>query len=86
MNRNERAHPAVLLQAHEEGKRFRVVVMDSRPELEGRHLLQRLLAAGIPCSYILISGLSYILREVTKVGRGLGPGLGTPLGNSPRQL
>lgn len=54
-------------QAHASGKRFRVVVMDSRPELEGRNMLRRLLAAGIPCSYIFLSGLSYIMREVTKV-------------------
>lgn len=33
----------VLLTAHNKGKRFRVVVVDSRPELEGRQLLRRLL-------------------------------------------
>jgi translation initiation factor 2B subunit (eIF-2B alpha/beta/delta family) len=33
----------VLLQAHARGRRFRVVVLDSRPELEGRQLLRRLM-------------------------------------------
>lgn len=33
----------VLLAAAARGVRFRVLVLDSRPELEGRHLLRRLL-------------------------------------------
>lgn len=33
----------VLLSAAREGKRFRVLVVDSRPELEGRRMMQRLL-------------------------------------------
>lgn len=32
--------------------------------------LQRLLAAGIPCTYVYVNGLSYIMREVTKVFMG----------------
>eukprot|EP00877_Chromochloris_zofingiensis_P001956 jgi/Chrzof1/11761/Cz06g09010.t1 len=60
----------VLLTAHNKGKRFRVVVVDSRPELEGRQLLRRLLQADIACTYVHLSGLSYIMREVTKVMLG----------------
>ncbi len=42
----------VLLQAHQRGKRFRVVVMDSRPELEGRQLLSRLVQVGPGCWHL----------------------------------
>ena len=51
----------------QEGKKFRVVVMDSRPQLEGRALLRRLLSHGIACSYVLLNSASYIMQEVTKV-------------------
>lgn len=36
----------VLLSAARQGKRFRVMVVDSRPELEGRQLMRRLLQVG----------------------------------------
>ena len=36
----------VLLKAAAAGRRFRVVVVDSRPELEGRQTLRRLLQVG----------------------------------------
>jgi hypothetical protein len=116
----------VLLSAAAAGRRFRVLVLDSRPELEGRQMLRRLLQvrvgvcvcvgggligwhvwsrrtcgegtcghtpthqsfltpslvitrhssltphsitlqADISCGYVLLSGMSYIMREVTKV-------------------
>lgn len=59
-----------LIEAANAGKRFRVVVLDARPELEGRITLQKLLAAGIPCSYVHLNAASYIIREVTKVFLG----------------
>ncbi|GLI64185.1 hypothetical protein VaNZ11_007377 [Volvox africanus] len=59
-----------LVEAARAGKSFRVVVMDSRPELEGRATLARLLAAGIPCTYVHLNAASYIIREVTKVFLG----------------
>ena len=57
--------------ARQEGKHFRVVVVDSRPALEGREMLRRLLEAGISATYIHINSLSYIMSEVTKVCRQL---------------
>ena len=41
--------------------------MDSRPQLEGRALLRRLLSQGIACTYVLLNAASYIMSEVTKV-------------------
>lgn len=52
-------------------KTFRVIVVDSRPLLEGRDTLQILSRAGISCTYVLLNALSYLMmREVTKVFLG----------------
>jgi translation initiation factor eIF-2B subunit delta len=52
-------------------KVFRVIVVDSRPLLEGRDTLQILSKAGISCTYVLLNALSYLMmREVTKVFLG----------------
>ncbi|KNC71452.1 hypothetical protein SARC_16008, partial [Sphaeroforma arctica JP610] len=53
----------IFIQAHEEGKDFRVIVIDSRPRLEGKRLLKRLTKHGIDCTYVLITGASYALKE-----------------------
>lgn len=54
----------VLLRAHAEGRRFRVIIVDSRPECGGRELLRKLLDANMDCTYTLLSGLSYAIKEV----------------------
>lgn len=46
---------------------FRVVIVDSRPFCEGQELLRRLTAKEIPCSYVLINAISFVMPEVTKV-------------------
>ncbi|XP_001976398.3 translation initiation factor eIF-2B subunit delta isoform X1 [Drosophila erecta] len=55
----------------EEAKRrqvaFRVIVVDSRPGCEGQELLRRLHANGIPCTYVLINAVGYVMAEATKV-------------------
>ncbi|XP_002521202.2 translation initiation factor eIF-2B subunit delta isoform X2 [Ricinus communis] len=60
----------ILLHAHELGKQFQVVVVDSRPKLEGQLLLRRLLGKGISCTYTHINAVSYIMHEVTQVVLG----------------
>ncbi|KAF9626084.1 hypothetical protein IFM89_030752 [Coptis chinensis] len=60
----------ILVYAHDIGKQFRVVVVDSRPKLEGRALLRRLLAKGLSCTYTHINAISYIMHEVTRVFLG----------------
>ncbi|KAL2338288.1 hypothetical protein Fmac_012734 [Flemingia macrophylla] len=57
----------ILLYAHELGKKFRVVVVDSRPRLEGQALIRRLVAKGMSCTYTHINAVSYIMHEVTRV-------------------
>ncbi|XP_033233384.1 translation initiation factor eIF-2B subunit delta isoform X1 [Drosophila pseudoobscura] len=55
----------------EEAKRrqvaFRVIVVDSRPTCEGQEMLRRLHAHGIPCTYVLINAVGYVMAEATKV-------------------
>jgi translation initiation factor eIF-2B subunit delta len=52
------------------GKNFQVIVVDSRPRFEGKTLLERLTAAGIQCSYVLLNAVSYIMKGVDKVIMG----------------
>jgi translation initiation factor eIF-2B subunit delta len=57
----------VLLQAFEDGKTFSVIVVDSRPMLEGKKLLSVLSAAQIPCTYLLLPAIGSIITEVSTV-------------------
>ncbi|KAF5388359.1 hypothetical protein D9615_000134 [Tricholomella constricta] len=59
----------ILLNAHEEGKRFSVIVVDSRPLLEGKALLKTLTNTDppIPCTYALLPALPSLMTEVTTV-------------------
>ncbi|ESZ96534.1 hypothetical protein SBOR_3036 [Sclerotinia borealis F-4128] len=56
-----------LVRAHEMGKKFRVIVVDSRPLREGKHLASALVTLGIEVKYCLIHGLSHNIQDVTKV-------------------
>lgn len=60
----------VLRDAYDMGRKFRVVVVDGRPKMEGREMLRRLVKYGIHCSYVLINATSHVMAEVTKVMLG----------------
>lgn len=47
--------------------KFRVIVVDSRPDYEGQEMLKSLTMVGISCTYILINAISFIMPEVSKV-------------------
>lgn len=60
------------------GKKFRVIIVDSRPmregifvrgsvDLVGKGLLERLVKQGVKCTYVLVNSVSFIMKEVTKV-------------------
>lgn len=60
-----------LIRAHQHaGRRFRVVVVDSRPFLEGRRTLERLVDAGLDCTYLHLNAVAHVMKEVTKVFLG----------------
>eukprot|EP00112_Aurelia_sp_Birch-Aquarium-sp1_P017934 Seg421.3 transcript_id=Seg421.3/GoldUCD/mRNA.D3Y31 product="Translation initiation factor eIF-2B subunit delta" protein_id=Seg421.3/GoldUCD/D3Y31 len=60
----------ILKDAHDAGKKFQVIVVDSRPKFEGRETVRRLVKAGVRCSYVIINAVSYIIKEVTSVFLG----------------
>lgn len=57
----------ILEEAQTRKVNFRVIVVDARPDNEGRQQLERLVSAGIKCSFILINGIGFIMPDVTKV-------------------
>lgn len=57
----------ILIGAKKAGTKFKVVVVDGRPWREGREMLRCLVGVGIPCSYVLLSAASSIMRQVNKV-------------------
>lgn len=57
----------LLLEAHENNIDFRVIVVDSRPKLEGKDTVADLVRAGIHCTYVLTNALPFVIKEATKV-------------------
>ncbi|KAI9743166.1 MAG: hypothetical protein M1818_003461 [Claussenomyces sp. TS43310] len=56
-----------LIRAHSEGRRFKVIVVDSRPLFEGKSLVRALVRLGMDTKYCLMNGLSHCIRDATKV-------------------
>jgi translation initiation factor eIF-2B subunit delta len=54
----------VLLQAHKSGRDFRVIVIDSRPLLEGKNLLRTLTEHGVPTTYAALPSLGALISTV----------------------
>ncbi|KAI4142596.1 MAG: hypothetical protein L6R39_004876 [Caloplaca ligustica] len=59
-----------LAAAHRQGKKFRVIVVDSPPLHEGRNLARALTTLDIPVQYTLTHTLSHVIRDATKVFLG----------------
>ena len=57
----------LLRTAQEEKIDFYVWVVDARPHTEGKRLLRSLREVGIPCGYIQLNALTYVMQQVTKV-------------------
>ncbi|KAJ3068137.1 Eukaryotic translation initiation factor 2B, subunit 4 delta, 67kDa [Rhizoclosmatium hyalinum] len=57
----------LLLESQAHGHKFKVIVCDARPKLEGRILLKNLAAAGISCSYVLVNHLGAVMPKVSKL-------------------
>ncbi|GFQ98074.1 translation initiation factor eIF-2B subunit delta [Trichonephila clavata] len=57
----------VLCKAFDQNKSFHVIIVDSRPKLEGREMLRRLAKHGLRCSYTSIDSASYVMKKVSKV-------------------
>ncbi|KAG5679361.1 hypothetical protein PVAND_008931 [Polypedilum vanderplanki] len=48
-------------------KKFSIIVVDSRPDFEGREMLDSLAKEGICCTYVFINATSFVMPKVTKV-------------------
>lgn len=57
-------------QAFRQGKKFRVIVVDSRPLFEGKNLVRALANIGLEVQYTLIHAISHAIKDVTKVFLG----------------
>eukprot|EP00106_Octopus_bimaculoides_P014497 XP_014781939.1 PREDICTED: translation initiation factor eIF-2B subunit delta-like [Octopus bimaculoides] len=60
----------ILIDAKKHSKRFSVIVVDSRPRMEGKKTVEALVKNGVECSYVLISAISYAMQKATKVFLG----------------
>lgn len=54
----------LLMRAHCDGKQFRVVVVDSRPRFSGKSLVEFFVSQNIAASYVPITAIAYVMREV----------------------
>ncbi|MCJ1433255.1 hypothetical protein MMC27_002614 [Xylographa pallens] len=59
-----------LVEAYRKGIRFRVIVVDSRPLFEGKHLARALADLGLEVQYSLTHAIDHVMKEATKVFLG----------------
>uniref|UniRef100_A0A1B0CB69 Translation initiation factor eIF2B subunit delta n=2 Tax=Lutzomyia longipalpis TaxID=7200 RepID=A0A1B0CB69_LUTLO len=57
----------ILKEAHNRSKKFRVIVADAAPLHEGRDMTRKLIDLGIDCTCVLITAVTFIMQDVTKV-------------------
>jgi translation initiation factor eIF-2B subunit delta len=53
--------------ANKEGCKFKLIIVDTCPELKGRAQVQRLSKLGIKCTYTLLQGIGNLLSKATLV-------------------
>ncbi|KAH8722416.1 hypothetical protein GQ44DRAFT_622628 [Phaeosphaeriaceae sp. PMI808] len=56
-----------IVQAHEAGIAFSVIIVDSKPLFEGKQLARKLANVGVNVRYYLITGASHAVKDATKV-------------------
>jgi ribose 1,5-bisphosphate isomerase len=57
----------IFLEAKKEGKRFEVIVTESRPRLQGILTAKDLLKAGIKVTYCVDSAIGWVMKKIDKV-------------------
>lgn len=60
----------MLIEAYRQGKKFRVIVIDSHPLFEGRNLARALTNLGLQVQYAPTHTLSHVIRDATKAFLG----------------
>lgn len=56
-----------ILEAHTNGTKFRVIVVDSRPLFEGKNLATSLMRAGLEVEYLPFSAISHAVKQANLV-------------------
>ena len=59
-----------LVEAFQQGKNFRVIVVDSRPLFEGKNLSRALANLGLEVQYSLTHAIGHVIKDATKVFLG----------------
>ena len=59
-----------LLEAFRKGKKFKVIVVDSRPLFEGKNLARALVSLGFEVQYLFVQSISHVIKDATKVFLG----------------
>ena len=59
-----------LVEAHRQGVKFRVIVVDSRPIFEGKNLAKALAAVGLEVQYSFTHAIAHFMKDATKVFLG----------------
>lgn len=59
-----------LLEAHKRGKKFRTIIVDSRPLFEGKNMARTLSREGMEVQYTLTHAISHAVKNATKVFLG----------------
>ncbi|RWS29811.1 translation initiation factor eIF-2B subunit delta-like isoform X2 [Leptotrombidium deliense] len=57
----------ILRKARSQHKKFRVIVVDCRPNLHAKEMFQFLLSNNVNVTYVYINAIAYVMKEVTKV-------------------
>ena len=58
---------SIVAKAQQQGKNLRVIVSESRPELEGRTMAKELLKLDVPTTMIIDSAVSYFMKDIDRV-------------------
>ena len=59
-----------LIEAHRQGIKFRVIVVDSRPLFEGKNLARALVDEGLEVQYSFTHAIAHFMKDATKVFLG----------------
>ena len=59
-----------IVEAYQRGTKFRVIVVDSRPLFEGKHLARALANLGLQVQYSLTHAIGHAVKDATKVFLG----------------
>lgn len=57
----------ILTKAHLNGKNFKAIIAEGRPDRMARSMVERLSKIGINITYVLTQSVLYLIRDVKKV-------------------